>query len=46
MNIQDAFHDLVPFVQFKKHEKHLRRSVTLNVQMVPNRATYRIYMLQ
>ena len=26
--ICDALHDLVPFVQFKKHEKHPWRSVT------------------
>ena len=26
--IWDAYRDLVPFVQFKKHEKHPRKSVT------------------
>ena len=26
----DVLHDLVPFVQFKKREKHPRRSVTLS----------------
>ena len=26
----DALHDLVPFVQFKKREKHLRGSVTFS----------------
>ena len=26
--ICDALRDFVPFVQFQKHEKHLRRSVT------------------
>ena len=28
--ICDALHDLVPFVQFKKREKHLWRSVTFS----------------
>ena len=26
----DALHDLVPFVQFKKHEKHAWRSGTFS----------------
>ena len=26
----DVLHDLVPFVQFKKHKKHPRRSVTFS----------------
>ena len=30
MNICGALHDLVPFVQFKKREKHPWRSVTFN----------------
>ena len=29
-SICDALHDLVPFVQFKKHEKHPWRSVTFS----------------
>ena len=37
-----ALRDLVPFVQFKKSEKHPWRSVKV-VQMVPNRATHHIY---
>ena len=40
-----ALRDLVPFVQFEKHEKHQWRSVNFSkvgVQMVPNRATHRI----
>ena len=28
-NLSNALHDLVPFVQFKKREKHPWRSVTL-----------------
>ena len=30
MSICDALRDLVPFMQFKKHEKHQWRSVTLS----------------
>ena len=30
LNICDALRDLVPFVPFKKHEKHSWRSVTSN----------------
>ena len=50
------FHDLVPFLQFKKREKHPWRSVTKSwlavfhvfwiAEMVPNRATYQILMLR
>ena len=29
MNICDVLHDLEPFAQFKKRERHLWRSVTL-----------------
>ena len=29
-DICDVLRDLVPFVQFKKHEKHLCRSVTFS----------------
>ena len=29
----DALHDLVPFVQFKRREKHPRRSVTFTLQL-------------
>ena len=28
--MQDTLHDLVPFVQYKKHEKHLWRSITFS----------------
>ena len=30
MTICDALRDLVPFVQFKKREKHQRKSVTVS----------------
>ena len=30
LNISDALHDLVPFVQFKKHGKHPWKSATFN----------------
>ena len=30
MKICDAFHDLVPFIQFKKREKHPWRNVTFS----------------
>ena len=30
MTVCDALHDLIPFVQFKKPEKHPQRSVTFS----------------
>ena len=33
LNFQDALHDLVLFVQFKKREKHPWRSVTFSLQL-------------
>ena len=30
MSIFDALHNLVPFVQFKKREKHTWRSITFS----------------
>ena len=38
------YRDLVPFVQFKKPEKHPWKSITFSevVQMAPNRATHHI----
>ena len=29
--IRDGFRDFVPFVQFKKHEKYLWRTVTFSI---------------
>ena len=48
--ICDALRDLVPFVQFKKPEKHPWGNVSCNKvagfsQMVPNCATYLIYLI-
>ena len=43
----DALRDLVPFLQFKKREKHPWRSVNTLlpfVQMVPNRAAHHKYL--
>ena len=31
ISTSDGLHDLVTFVQFKKHEKHPWRSATINV---------------
>ena len=47
MLICDALRYLLPFVQFKKREKHPRRSVNFSKveQMVPNRATHHILAL-
>ena len=41
LRICDALCGLVPFVQFKKREKHS----SIGVQMVPNRATHHIFGL-
>ena len=45
MVICGALHDLVAFVQLKKHEKHPWRSVNFSkIADLPNRATHHIYV--
>ena len=44
--ICDVLHDLVPFVQFKKREKHPWRSINFSkVAGLPNRATHHIWVV-
>ena len=40
----DVLCDLVPFVQFKKREKHPWRSVTFRLKVIPNREKHHILL--